>query len=124
MIDVNKENSLLYINSLLSFSLLFALVVLICFESSHIDIGRIRTLAQSETIKKPLTDDRTYEIIQMENDLVLKFVITTAMCTKTTTLAPLTNTTTKKPTIILTASAHCPSSMPRTRNFTVATTWL
>ena len=74
MIDMNKQNSLLYINSLLSFSLLFALVVLICFESSHIDIGRIRTLAQSETIKKPLTDDRTYEIIQMENDLVITLI--------------------------------------------------
>ena len=67
-----RKKNILLILLLLTFIIIFILIM--SSVSTHVDISSIQTLVTSDQIEKPLTDDRQYEIITLNNSLVITLI--------------------------------------------------
>ena len=69
-----RKKKYIYITIFLILSLSIFFIIKMINESDEIDISKIQTILTNAQIKKPLTDSRDYEIIRLENDLVITLI--------------------------------------------------
>ena len=69
-----RKKKYIYITIFLILSLSIFFIIKMINASDEIDISKIQTILTNDQIKKPLTDSREYEIIRLENDLVITLI--------------------------------------------------